>query len=69
MEPGDGNGWHEWSRHVLRELERMDESIRILHQEMVSLKIEIAMLQVKSGIWGALAGLLPVILYLIFSGK
>lgn len=74
------NGWNEWSRHVLAELQRLhgtienlEDKIEILkddftknfNDELRKIQVDIAMLQVKSGIWGLLGGLIPVLIYLV----
>ncbi len=59
--------WMEYRQLVLSELERLNQSIidmggrldRNYHDysvELSKIKIDIAMLQVKSGLWGAAAG-------------
>lgn len=65
--------WHEWSRHVLAELKRLNENIsgledkidRIKADLIAPLHVEIAMLKVKSGIWGLIGGAIPVILMVL----
>lgn len=56
MEPNADNGWGEWRKYVLKALD-MNESD---HKEIIvglnQLHVEVARLQVKSGIWGAVAG-------------
>ena len=81
------NSWNEWSRHVLAELQRLNDqyadtedhiellkrtfmdkvdSIKdSLHAEAQTLHVEIAMLKVKSGVWGLLGGLVPVLLMIL----
>lgn len=55
------NGWSEWSKHVLIELERLDEGQKMLQTGINEVKIEIAKLKVKAGAWGFAAGLLPAL--------
>ena len=64
---------HDWSRSqlmVTTELKRLNIATTELIQEVTALKIELATLttvvQLKSGVWGALAGLLPALAMLIF---
>lgn len=60
------SSWPEYRRMVLAELERLNKGISDLHskidgatnQRISKNEIDIAMLQVKSGVWGAAAGLL-----------
>jgi hypothetical protein len=64
------NGWNEWSRHVLAELERLNGCYDKMNTQLGKIHVEIAMLKVKSGIWGAIGGAIPVIvliaLYFVF---
>jgi len=60
------NGWNEWSRHVLAELERLNERIEQISQKQGELLVEIARLQIKSGIWGGLAAAGVVALFIAF---
>jgi len=67
------NGWHEWSKHILKELIRLNDCYERLDIRMNKLSTTIAVLKVKSGLWGALAGLVPglivaFILWLKYSG-
>lgn len=85
------NGWNEWSRHVLAELQRLhgtienledkievvkddlnrrieslkDEHTKYLNEELRKVQIDIAMLKVKSGVWGLIGGLIPVVIYVV----
>ena len=59
------NGWSEWSRHVLSELERLNKCYESLDKKLNNVAIEIAMLKVKSGIWGLVAGAIPVAIMII----
>ncbi len=64
-DPNDNNGWNEWSRHVLAELKRQNDAIENIEKNLGKISIDIAMLQVKAGVWGAIAGMIPVIIALI----
>jgi len=59
------NGWNEWSRHVLSELERLSDNCDKINEKLMIISSEIASLKVKAGVWGALAGMIPVTLLLI----
>jgi len=59
------NGWNEWSKHVLLELERLDESIKTMDDHVKRMHVDLATLKVKSGVWGALAGLIPAVAALL----
>lgn len=60
------NGWNEWSKHVLAELERLNGCYDTISDSVNKIHVEIAMLKVKSGIWGAIGGFIPVCILLIF---
>jgi hypothetical protein len=65
IQDDDGNGWREYRRLILAEIERVTKGVleindkleRLRNEDLSQLKIDIAMLQIKSGVWGALAGL------------
>jgi hypothetical protein len=66
------NGWREWSKYVLKELERLNSCIIDINEKasisvgcITTLKTEIAKLKVKSGIWGVIGGAIPVLILLI----
>lgn len=68
------NGWSGYQRLVLGRLDQLDKKVEQLgddihamqREDINSLKIEVAMLKVKAGIWGAAAGLLPAALFVGF---
>ena len=68
---GGSGGWKEWSNYVLKELERLNENVETVKKEIGDIKISLATLQtsfnIKSGVWGALAGLIPAIGVLIYT--
>ena len=65
--PSDSNGWREYQRLVLDKLESLEEHGRALDEKVTKLRVEVAALKVKSGLWGALAGLLPAIGILLYT--
>ena len=64
------NGWNEWSRFVLKELERLNENMEKLDGKIDELSDKLLILKVKSGLIGGIAGMIPslfvVVLYLVF---
>lgn len=59
------NGWTEWSKHVLKELERLNEEINKINQRVNDLEVEVAKLQVKASIWGGVAGFITTLIALV----
>lgn len=58
---GNGkDGWDKWGHFVVKELERLNEKAQRLDDKVSKVMIEIAMLKVKSGIWGLVGGAIPV---------
>lgn len=60
MQDFGANGWNEWKRRVLFQLEEQSKSMQLLHNDITKVKLEIAMLKVKAGIWGAMGASIPV---------
>lgn len=59
------NGWDQHERVVLYRLNELKEGLDEVQAELHSLRIEVAMLKVKSGAWGATAGLIPVLILVL----
>lgn len=60
------NNWSKWQNLVLDKLDRLEvveEDVKkIMTNELPHIKTEIGKLQVKAGIWGAIAGALPALI-------
>lgn len=56
----DKQSWDSWREHVLAEIKRTNENSETLTESLFLLRVELAQLQVKAGIWGLLGGLIPV---------
>lgn len=69
----NNNGWSEWGKYVLKELERLNDCYEEQQKIMQQIQVEIAMLKVKSSVWGGIAGLIPslglFIYYMIKNAK
>jgi len=59
------NSWNEWGNHVLTELERQGKNQDKIFDCLTIIKQDIAGLKVKSGIWGVIGGLIPVVILII----
>ena len=62
------NGWREWSKYVLKELEhnradhdKMLDLLNEIDKRVAAMDNEVAALQVKAGVWGLIAGTIPVV--------
>ncbi len=62
----NNNGWGEWGKYVLKELERLNDCYEEQQKIMQQIQVEIAMLKVKSSVWGGIAGLIPSLGLLIY---
>ena len=60
----DENGWDQWAKFVLKELERLNVSYEALRKETSKIHAEVATLKVKAGLWGAAGAAIPVLLAL-----
>jgi len=66
----NGDGWDQYAKHVLAELQRLSTSYEAnaealndtkmeFIKEMQAVRVEIAMLKIKAGVWGLVAGAIP----------
>jgi hypothetical protein len=60
MGGSSGNGWDQWQKHVLAELARQQDCLVRIERWQRKMALDVAMLKVKSGIWGAMGGLIPL---------
>ncbi len=60
------NGWIEYRRLVLSELERLNEGQEETRDEVRAIRTDIATLKVKSGLWGAAAGVIPAAIAIVW---
>lgn len=51
----------EWSNHILIELKRLDKEVRTTNGLLLDIRVELAMLKVKSGMWGSIGALLVML--------
>lgn len=68
----DNNGWTAYSKYVLKELERLANSLDAIGKKIDKNREEIVALRVKSSLWGSVGGFLAVVGALIIkwlSGK
>jgi len=58
------DGWNEWSKFVLKELERLNTCSKDLKQSVDKARMDIVALKVKAGFWGAVGGAIPAVIAL-----
>jgi hypothetical protein len=57
--------WTQARMHILKTLERLEDSMSELHKNVDSLHREIFLLKFKSSLWGATAGTIPAVIVAI----
>jgi hypothetical protein len=80
MPDRESNGWDQYRRLVTNDLARLSEEVRELRDQIVDfrneeretrqrelnlLKLDVAMLKVKSGLWGSAAAAITVLVAVI----
>lgn len=55
------NGWSEYQREVMSKLDRLENDLEALDEKVTLLRIDVAQLKVKAGMWGAVAGMVPAL--------
>jgi len=54
--------WKEWSQHILKELERLNEGHEMSLSQLREIAVEIAKLKIRSSIWGGVMGAISTML-------
>jgi len=62
----ENDTWIEYRKLVLSELERLNIKVMEIDQNLNSTKTDIAMLQIKAGLWGAISGVIPGLIAALF---
>ena len=55
-----GNGWDRHQLLVLDKLDVLAENDKCIDRKITDLRVDVAKLKVKAGIWGLLGGAIPV---------
>ncbi len=53
------DGFMEYRQYIVRKLDEQSEELKALRDEVTLMRIDLAMLKVRAGLWGALAGAIP----------
>jgi|TARA_Y100000310_G_scaffold289943_1_gene316747 hypothetical protein len=60
-----GEDWNAYKKLVMSELDRISSRIGLLEKKIDLLRGDVIMLKIKSGVWGLMAGLIPVTIAMI----
>lgn len=65
-EPHSSNGWDQWAKKVLADLERLDENQSAQNLVLQEIKTELALIKqeqrLKSSLWGAFGGIVAALI-------
>ena len=61
----DTNGWNQYQKLVMDKLDEHDEKFTNIESKLTQIQVDIATLKVKAGVWGGVAGMVPVVLGLV----
>ncbi len=61
----DENGWAQYQKLVMEKLDDHDDKFSNIDNKLTQIQVDIATLKVKAGVWGGIAGLVPVVLGLV----
>lgn len=67
MAGNESNGWNEYQKLVLNKLDSHDQLLSEINKEITSVKIQIAQLNIKAGVWGAFGASIPAAIAIIIS--
>ena len=61
----EDNGWSKYEKLVIDKLDDHDDKFSTIENKLTQIQVDIATLKVKAGVWGGIAGLVPVVLGLV----
>lgn len=61
-----GNGWTQYQKLVLAELERHSDALDAIENHLYRIDVDIATLKIKAGIFGALGASIPALAVVLF---
>ena len=59
------NDWMEYRQYIVRKLEEQSAELTEIRDQVTLMRIDLAMLKVRAGAWGALAGAIPAAIALL----
>jgi len=63
--PPNGNSWDEYRKFVVEKLDTHSGYFDEMFKRLGNIEIELARLKLKAGVWGLLAGTIPVAIMII----
>ena len=61
----EANGWSQYQKLVMDKLGEHDDKFNSLEDKLMRIQVDIATLKVKAGVWGGVAGLIPVVVAIV----
>ena len=61
------DGWSAYEKLVLDKLDSLEHGLEDLRGEVVAIRIDVATLKVKAGIWGGAIGMIPALVTAIIA--
>ena len=59
------NGWDQYQKLVIDKLGEHDEKFSSIESKLMKIQVDLATLKVKAGVWGGLAGMIPVVIAIV----
>ena len=59
------NGWSQYQKLVVDKLDDQDSKFTSIEDKLTKIQVDIATLKVKAGVWGGIAGLIPVVIAIV----
>ena len=61
----ENNGWRQYQKLVMDKLGEHDDKFGSIDSKLTQIQVDIATLKVKAGVWGGIAGLIPVVVAIV----
>ena len=61
----ENNGWGQYQKLVMDKLGEHDDKFGSIDSKLTQIQVDIATLKVKAGVWGGIAGLIPVVVAIV----
>lgn len=61
MSTNDPSGYTPFETLIIQKVEALDDKVEAMDEKLTLVRIDVAQLKVKAGIWGAAAGMIPAL--------